>query len=369
MINLAKSFRNLALLLSAALASFATAAQAQNSPCGITGSASAAPIVYDPFNPSGLASTNITLNLTRVNTTGGGDTRFVNFYLKANSSTGTGANGASIVANSVSGSAAVEGVGLNIFYDYLTPAPTLPLNPINGTPSGANRYLEINFTGNNAGSDTAQVNFTVSLPANLNLNAVQNLAFDAFFTCNIQGGQSNGATNTGTFSNAVVFPVTVLSALRTYYAGTALDFGEIGNIATGTLAGSPKKTSTSNYVFVQSSGAYSVTLSSQNGFKLFKPSAAVANDKIDYRLRFLGADVDSTTANSGPGGIAITKSCQRATLSSTGNQLPIQAKLVEGGQGKNPSPTYSDILTVTVTPLIYSDPGTNACGTFNLTGF
>ena len=360
MSSLSKIVRVLAALVSIGSAALAVPAMAQNTPCGITGSASAAPVVYDPFNPSGLASTNITLNLTRVNTSGGGDTRYVNFYLRANSTTGTAADGASIVANSVAGSAAVEGLGLNIFYDYNATPPTLPLNPINGTPTSGNRYLEINFTGNNAGSDTAQVNFTVSLPANLNLNAVQNLAFDAFFTCNIQGGPSNGATNTGTFANAVVFPVTVLSALRTYYAGTALDFGEIGNIPA--VPPSAVTTNPANYVSVQSSGAYSVTLSSQNGFKLFKPGAAVNNDKVKYSLHFLGDTVDSNNFPA-PGATAITKSCKRAGLATNSNSLYIQATLQEGGQGKNPSPTYADILTVTVTPLIYSDPGTSFCAT------
>lgn len=362
MSSFSKIVRALAVLVSIWSAAMANSAMAQNTPCGITGSASASPIVYDPFNPSGLASTNITLNLTRVNNSGGGDTRIVNFYLRANSTTGTGADGASIVANSVGGQAAVEGLGLNIFYNYAATPPTLPLNPINGTPTSGNRYLEVNFTGNNAGSDTAQVNFTISLPANLNLNAVQTLAFDAFFTCNIQGGPANGATNTGTFTNAVVFPVTVLSALRTYYAGTALDFGEIGNIPA--VPPSAVTTSGNNYVFVQSSGAYSVTLSSQNGFLLHKPGAAVANDKVKYSLRFLGKDADSATA--GPGATAISRTCMRAGLATAGNTLPIQATLQEGGQGKNPSPTYSDILTVTVTPLIYSNPGTSACGNYGL---
>ena len=355
-------FRTLAIMLGAAFATLAGTAQAAT--CGITGSATAAPAVYDPFNPTGLATTNITLNLTRVNTSGGGDTREVNFYLRANSTTGSRADGSSIVPTSVSASASISGIGLNIFYNYTASPPTIA--PSSLLPSGSNRFLHINFTGNNAGSDTAQVVFQVSLPANLDLNAVQSLAFDAYFACNIQGGRDNGLQQTGSFDNAVVFPVTVLSALRTYYAGTALDFGEIGNITTASLPGTPQKTSAGNYVFVQSSGAYSVTLSSQNGFKLFKPGAAVTNDKINYHLRFLGFDVDSGTANSGPGGIAITRNCVRATLSSVGNTLPIQATLLEGGQGKNPSPTYADVLTVTVTPLIYSDPVVSSCASFGL---
>jgi hypothetical protein len=351
-------FRTIAAMLGVAFASLAGTAQAAT--CGITGSATAAPAVYDPFNPTGLATTTITLNLTRVNLSGGGDTRLVNFYLKASPSVGTLTDGTSIVTQSVAGSASIDGVGLNIFYDYNTTPPTVA--PSSLLPTGSNRFLHINFTGNNAGSDTAQVTFQVSLPANLNINAQQSLAFDAFFACNIQGGKDNGLQQTGSFNNAVVFPVTVLSALRTYYAGTALDFGEIGNITTASLTGTPQRTNPANHVFVQSSGAYSVTLASQNAFKLKKPGAATAQDEIKYSLHFLGLDRDNTTTPT-PGATAITRSCQRATLSSVGNSLPVVATLLEGGSGKNPSPTYSDILTVTVTPLIYSDPGTSACGT------
>lgn len=363
MSSLAKIVRTFAIAVGIASAGMATSAHAQNSPCGVTGSASAAPVVYDPFNPSGLASTTITVNLTRVNTSGGGDTRYVNFYLRANATTGTAADGSTIVPSSVVGQAAIEGIGLNIFHNYNGPFPTLPLNPINGTPTGGNRYLEINFTGNNAGSDTAQVVFNVSLPANLNLNAVQNLAFDAFFTCNIQGGQSNGATNTGTFANAVVFPVTVLSALRTYYAGTDLAFGEIGNVPAVPL--SPVRTDPSNYIFVQSSGAYSVELSSQNGFKMKKPGAATVNDEVRYSLKFLG-DTRSEATTPTPGATAISHQCMRAGLSTAGQTLPIQATLIDGGQGKNPSPTYTDTLTVTITPLAYSVVSADNCGNYSV---
>ena len=358
MFSLEKTVRILAMALALVLGSFAGAAQAQTSTCGVTGSASAAPAVYDPFNPSGLASTTITLNLTRVNNSGGGDTRIVNFYLRANNATGTAADGASIVPTAVAGSASITGIGLNIFYNFNATPPIYA--PTSAVPGGGNRFLKINFTGNNAGSDTAQVTFNVSLPANLSLNAQTSLAFDAIFACNIQGGKSSGLEQTGSFQNAVVFPVTVLSALRTYYAGTALDFGEIGNITTASLPGAPQKTSLGNYVFVQSSGAYSVTLSSQNAFKLKKPGATTAQDEIKYSLHFLGLDRNNTSTPV-VNATAISRSCVRATLSTVGNSLPIQATLEEGGSGKNPSPTYADILTVTVTPLIYSDPGTFAC--------
>ena len=337
---------------------WSSAAQAQTA-CGLSGiSASAAPLVYDPFNPNGFSSNNIVMNISRINPPGGGSTSVLNFFLKPNLATGANATGIQLIPLSVTGQAALDGAGLNIFYPAGGPEPTLL--PITTMPGAGNRFAKISFTGNNSGSDTVAVTFQVVLPPNLQLNAMQSLAFDASFSCNIQGGSLNGQTQTGTRPNAVTFPVTVLSALRTYYAGTALDFGEIGNVTTGSLGGTPKVTNSANHVFVQSSGAYSVTLASQNGFQLFKPGAAVPGDKIAYQLRFLGQNVNSLT-NPAPTSIAITKSCKPATLATTGNVLPIQATLLEGGSGKNPSPTYSDVLTITVTPLIYSDPGVNLC--------
>ena len=350
-----------ALLITLALtvSGLASVTTAQAATCGIAGSATAAPAVYDPFNPSGLTATTITLNLVRTNPPGGLKTDRVNFYLK---STSAAADGTTLTPSSAVIVGSVVGLGNNIFYNFSATPPTVA--PTTLDPTSANRFLKLNFTGGNVASDTATIVFTVTLPANLNLNAQTSLPFDAIFACSTTGG--GGPTQqTGVINNAVVFPIVVLSALRTYYAGTALDFGEIGNITTASLQGAPQKTSPGNYVFVQSSGAYSVTLSSQNAFKLKKPGAAVAADEIKYNLRFLGLDVNNTntpTANA----IAITRSCVRATLSSVGNSLPIQASLQEGGQGKNPSPTYADVLTVTVTPLIYSDPVTNACASYGL---
>jgi hypothetical protein len=322
------------LALLAAMLVLASPDAARAATCGINGGSTAAPAVYDPFNPSGLASTSITLNLT----------------------------GIQIIPRSAAVAGSVTGFNQNIFYNNPGPVPIIA--PTTLDPISPNNFLKIEFTGNDLASDTAQVVFDVVFPANLNLNATTSLSFDAIFACSTTGGGSP-TQQTGSINNAVTFPVTVLSALRTYYAGTALDFGEIGNITTASLTGTPQKTSAGNYVFVQSSGAYSVTLSSQNAFLLKKSGATVAADAIKYNLHFLGMDVNNTTTPA-PNAIAITRSCVRATLSSVGNSLPIQASLQEGGQGKNPSPTYADVLTVTVTPLIYSDPGTNACASFGL---
>lgn len=353
-----KIFRTLAVMLGAALTTVAGTAHAGS--CGIVSiSGSAQPAVYDPFNPSGLVATTVTVVLKRVNTSGGGDTRIVNFFLRADPATGTLLNGSTLVPTGIVGNnVAGTGLNTNIFYD--TTASNPMYTPSSAVPSGANRFLKINFNGNNVGSDTATTTFTVNLPANLNLSAVQNLSFDATYSCKIQGGADNNLEQTGFSPAAVTFPVVVLSALRTYYAGSALDFGEIGNVTQSPADYSGHKTNPANYVFVQSSGAYSVSLTSQNGFKMKKPSATTPADEIKYNLHFLGMDRNPADTS------VIERNCVRATLSTVGNSLPIQATLQEGGSGKNPSPTYLDVLTVTVTPLVYSDPGTSPCGTYGL---
>lgn len=329
-----------------ALSLAAWGASAQAATCGITGSATASPVTYDPFNPAGLPTTSITLDLTRVNGSGGEKTDRVNFYLKAHD---TSADGTSIVPTSVTVDGNYSGTGYNIFYDYGATPPTVA--PTTVDPSASNRFLKIEFTGNNAASDHAIVAFNVTLPANLDLTASTNLAFDAIFACSTTGG--GGPTQqTGSITNAVVFPITVLSALQASFVGTALDFGEIGDIDNATAP--TVNTGSYDYVRVQSSGAYTVSLSSQNGFRLLHPSGSLANasETVKYSLDFLGRTLDFASDPS-PGATAFTQQCARAGVpASQADDLYITATLEEGGQGKTPAigGQYQDTLTVTITP-------------------
>jgi len=301
--------------------------------------------LYDPFNPAGLAQTTVQLNLTRINGSGGQKTDIVSFYLK---STNSAADGTSIIPISVTGDVNTSGTGLEIFYDFAAAPPTVAPTSVN--PTAANRFLKIEFTGNNAASDTAVVNFNIALPANLDLNASTNLPFDAIFACSTTGG--GGPTQqTGQITNAVQFPVTVLSALQASYAGTALDFGEVGDKTTAQVLGSPATYTTpnTNRVSVRSSGPYSVTLSSQNGYRLTYPGGnlGTANQVLNYKLLFLG----QTRSNASPTFASVT--CQRAGVpASEADLLPVVATLLEGGFGKLVSPDYADALTVTIAPLL-----------------
>lgn len=351
-------FKSIALrsfALAAAAFGLAPSAQAQTTTCGITGTSSAAPVLYDPFNPTGLAPTTITLNLTRVNNSGGGDTRIVNFYLRARDNK---ADGTSIVPIAVTGSVLFEGLNQNIFYNFNAPAPTV--SPSTVSPSATQRFLKINFTGNNAASDIATVVFQVQLPANLDLNTTTNLAFDAFFGCSIQGGQANQREQIGSFNNAVVFPITVLSALQASYAGAALDFGEVGDKTTTEVLAAPNAYTTPpiNSVRVRSSGPYSVSLTSDNAYRLTFPGGILGtpSNVLNYKVRFLGQE----RSNANPTFSTVT--CQRAGVpTAEADVLPVVATLLEGGSGKLVSPNYSDNLTVTVTPLLLGAPSQQNC--------
>lgn len=344
-----------AFALAAAGLGLAPAAQAQTTTCGIVGTSTAAPVLYDPFSPTGLQPTTVTLNLRRVNNSGGGDTRIVNFYLKARSAA---ADNTSIVPISVSSNVSSEGLNQNIFHNFNAPAPTV--SPTSLSPSAVQRFLKIDFTGNNTGSDVATVVFQVQLPANLDLNTTTALAFDAFFGCNIQGGQGNKTEQIGSFNNAVVFPITVLSALQATYAGTALDFGEVGDKTTTEVLAAPSAYTTplTNNVRVRSSGPYSVTLASDNAYRLTFPGGnlATANNVLRYKVRFLGQE----RSNASPTFATVT--CLRAGVpTSEADILPVVATLLEGGSGKLVSPTYRDNLTVTVTPLLLGAPSQQNC--------
>lgn len=343
------------IALAAAAFGLAPAAHAQTTSCGVQGSSTAAQVIYDPFNPVGLQPTTITLNLTRVNNSGGGDTRIVNFYLRSRS---TVADGSSIVPIAATGSIQVEGLNQNIFYDFNAPAPIV--SPTTISPSATQRFLKIDFTGGNAGSDVAQVTFRVTLPSNLDVNAGASLAFDAFFGCNIQGGRDNGRQQLGSFSNAVVFPIKIVSALQASYAGTALDFGEVGDKTTTEVLGAPTAYTTpiNNHVRVRSSGPYSVSLSSDNNYRLTFPGGnlGTGSNVLNYRVQFLG----QTRSAANPAFTTVT--CQRAGVpAQEADILPVTATLLEGGIGKLVSPTYSDNLTVTVTPLLVGAPSQVVC--------
>lgn len=338
-----KSLKAVAFGLAATLMGWNSAALAQTTTCSVTGTSPAGVGTYDPFaNPTTAASYTTTMRVSRLNNQGGGDTRVVNLYLTGPAA----ANGITIVPISVTpvsnGNISSSGLNQDIFYGTNEQPPAV-------LPSSlpAIGFLKINFTGNNPASDVADVTFQVTLPPNLNLTASNTLSFTGNYGCFVQGGQSNGVEVASSFANALTFQINVLSALQASFVGTALDFGDITTVDNATAP--TRNTGTNNWVRVQSSGAYQVTLTSANGYRLKHPAGSLANaaERVNYQLRFLNQTRnESSTA-------PITQNCARAGIGLPNeDQLRMIATLREGAVGKTPSVggPYTDQLTVTITP-------------------
>lgn len=341
-----------------ALGAMFVARAASAATCGITGSAVATVATYDPFETTGF-TTSVTLTLTRINGNGGEKTDIVNFYIKGRDADSVGT---SVVANSAAVAGQVTGLGLDIFYDYNEAVPTV--SPTSLSPSATARFLKVVFTGNNGASDTAVVTFTVTLPRNLNATAATELPFDAYFGCSTTGG-GQGTQQSGNLPNAIRMPINILSALRAGFVGTALDFGELAQV---TAVQAPTvKTSTSNYVRVQSSGPYQVSLAvdsaDANPYTL-TPNASATTDplqRIRYSLKFLGQTRSATAAT------PITQTCARAGVGDVvEDRLPLQGTLIDGGTSKAVSPNYSEFLVVTISPLAAGTAAPVDCGNIAL---
>lgn len=330
---------------------FASAASAQT--CGMTGSgAVGSTATYDPFNPSGLGSTTISLTVTRFNPPGGSRTEHVRFILRAQSAA---ANGITITPIGVAATdqANLEAPLVNIFYNFGAPGPSL-----SGTPSAGNRFAHIEFSGNNAGSNTVTLTFAVTFPANLNLTETQNLSFDMDFACTTQPA---GGAATGTIPNALTFPVRVLSGLQASFVGPALDFGEVGDKTDTDVTSAPATFTRTGNIRVASSGPYNLTLTSANGYRMTYTGGnlALENQILRYQLTF-GTQTRNPT-NVTPIG---PYRCVRAGLGSPplsgGVLLPVTVRLLEGGNDEVPAAQYRDELTVTLAPQV-TPPSGSTC--------
>ncbi|MCP3729543.1 hypothetical protein M9978_03800 [Sphingomonas sp. MG17] len=332
-------------LILAALAGVLTGGQAMaQQRCGLTTvSGGVATVQYDPFSPTSFNAIVSNLQLSRINGPNGSKSAVIDFYIKSNN---TALNGTHITPLSAVGSGSGSGFNQDIFFGSDETPPALNPPGSGSPPAGLFRWT---FTGNNAASDLFTLNVRLELPAQLDLSAGATLPFDIAYSCS---GTGNGGpfTETGTYSNAITVNVTVLSGLRASYAGTALNFGDVGDKSTPDVLGAPGTYTTplTNYIRVESSGPYKVELASPQSYRLTYPGGnfAVANQSLQYKVRFLGQT--KTTASP----VFTPVICQRAGLAIGSDNLPIAATLLEGGQAKLTSPNYGEVLVVTVTPLL-----------------
>jgi hypothetical protein len=210
----------------------------------------------------------------------------------------------------------------------------------NGTAAtfnNAQHQVETKFN-----SSTAPITFHLNLtiPYSSVTTGQNSITFPMAYYCKINSSGPR-ADFSGNDSTGIQLQFNVQSALQASFVGTALDFGEIGNVTTAQAAGH----TVSGQLRIASSGPYAVSVTTDNGYRMTYPggNVGVAAQKIDYQLNFLGQ-----TASNGSPAFA-TRTCQAAGIS--GTNLAVSATLQEGGQGKTPSPTYRDNIQVTFTPL------------------
>lgn len=309
------AFAGLALLGACAFATEASATKRFT--CGIDADPVTISAAYDPFSASGISNQHVNVTFHRWSGSGG-TTRRINFYFTQPA----GSPGYQILSG-----------GVNVLY-------TLPAShslDINNPPSGTVFY---DFGQN---TQSVVLPFDVTIPPGLDVGPGATISFDVRFVCD-GNDDLQPVPTPQTIPDVVTLNINVLSALQASYAGPALDFGEIGLVD----AAQAPSHSVSGNVRVASSGLYTVTLSSNapNPYRLTYPggSTATAGQYVPYKVRFLGQTKDNASPS------FTTVHCLRAGL--TGQNLPITATLEDGGQGKAASPSYSDTLSVTVTPVV-----------------
>lgn len=321
------------------------AAQSGYNPfCGVTGIATApASILYDPFSPGGMSQATIPLILQRNRGILTGRTSEVSLVLVAPAGTPP---------------LTITYLGQNVLYpEGGTAGRPRALNATDGG-LGAAGEIRYRFGGLFASDLSAPLNLRVSVPPGSDLSPGTPISLDIAYICSGDGGMLNVPVPTRQPA-AIRLDINVVSALQAHYAGSTLDFGEIGDVTSADVQANPDRYSTSalNSLRVRSSGPYEVRMRSQNDFRLTFPGGNLGNaaQTIRYSVRFLGQDVASNSAFG-------ARTCARAGVGGAAGVLPIRARLTEGGAGKTPSPSYADTITISFTPILLASGAQQCAG-------
>jgi hypothetical protein len=325
--------------------------------CGLqTVSGGSVAAVYDPFSPSGTTIANTTIILQRLNLDGSPRTNTINFYFDSNSTALNGMQvlGVSIAPNGGTGSGSLGGgTGQNL---YFQPGEAAPILSPTGSPSIPNRTAFYNFNGNAPSNDSFQLTATVILPPNLNTAAGATIPLNLRYSC-IHGQGGNATVETGSRSNALIIDVTVLSALQASYVGPILDFGEVGDKTTTQVQAAPGTYTRAGDIRVASSGAYEISMTSTNNYRLTFPGGnpSTPGQSLAYNATLAGVTRSGVSGGPVAGQTPITKTCVAAGVG--GILRPVSVTLTEGGSAKTPAPAYTDTLNVTVTPKVVGTVG------------
>ena len=327
-----------------ALTSPAAAQSQLSSVCGVTGNATApASITYDPFSPAGLSEVTVPLILRRNRGLILGRT-----------------NEVSLVLTAPSGTPPIDVTYKGYKVLYSEGATAGRPRSLDAKDNGAGAAGEIRYDfGNLLASDlSTPLNLRVTVPPGTDLSAGEPIILDMLYICSGEGGMQSVPVPTRDVG-AIRINVNTVSALQAYYAGAALDFGEIGDITTTQVQAAPDRytTSSANSLRVRSSGPFEVQVRSQNDFRLTFPGGSLANSAqtIRYSARFLGQEVTSNAAFG-------TRTCARAGIGGEAGMLPLRAILKEGGAGKTPAPNYADTISITFTPIVSAAAASSCAG-------
>lgn len=330
--------------LALALASPANAQTQYSGICGITGTATApTTITYDPFSPSGLSEVHMQLVLRRNRGILTGRTSEV-----------------SLVLTVPSGSPPLDVTYRGSPVLYVEGATAGRPRALDSRDNGSDAAGEIryNFGGLFASDLSTPLNLRVTVPPGTDLSSGEPLMLDILYVCSGEGGMLSVPTPVRETA-AIRINVNTVSALQAYYAGSVLDFGEIGDATTAAVLAAPERytTAATNSLRVRSSGPYEVRMRSQNDFRLTYPGGNLSDpaQTIRYSARFLGQNVTSNAA-------ATPRTCTRAGIAGAAGMLPLRATLLEGGTGKTPAPNYADTISITFTPIVTASSAVNCAG-------
>lgn len=298
---------------------------------------------YDPFNPTPMSNQSATLTLSRyIGSQPGQKTQQVNFYFTQAAGTPPGFQ--------------LLYQGVNVLYTAGPGGLGVGAPALSSSNSAATGTIGYNFGAN---TDTFSPQVTLSVPAGLDLSNGLTVNFNIVYACNGTGSNFANVSPTSpeSIANALILPVAVLDALQAYYAGPALDFGQVGQVTQAQIVASPSTYSRTGYLHVASSGPYTVTIKSTaaNAYRMTYPggSTATGGQYIPYKITLLGQTRSNTDPN------FVTTSCSRAGIISGAN-IALTATLEDGGIGKVVG-SYQDNLEVTITPLVNA-PSPLPCG-------
>jgi hypothetical protein len=303
--------------------------QSLSAGCAVTASfnTSVARIDYDPFAPNTQRSGTFSITLTPPTPIAGQPrVRSIDYqFLDTDSSAQARVGSAGAIVE-------VVRAGRSVLLARTTPDFT-----------DANSYHTINVpTGTNVGNGPVG-----ALVADARQDLVagdQSESFDLAYRCNY----SDGSTEGGTIPSAL---------FATVSTGFLLRATVVGGGTSRTLTIDPDNRTASGAMAIRSTGSYSIAVSSQNNLNLLANGVTNAanvpeDQKLPYNVRIGG---DLMTPSSPP------KMCARSGLS--GAVVRVNTRLDQGvDTNRVRAGTYSDVLTVTVTPEVNGAGAAGNCG-------